>query len=85
MVASSPLPQLRPDLSSAGVFLVLRRMRMPLIVLIGIFAVSVLGLSLIPGQDAQGRPDRMGIFDSFNHGVSTFRQIGQAHGCHASK
>ena len=36
---------------------------MPLIVLIVIFAVSVLGLSLIPGQDAQGRPDRMGIFD----------------------
>jgi voltage-gated potassium channel len=62
---ASPLPELRPHLSSAGVFLVLRRMRIPLIVLIVIFAVSVLGLSLMPGRDAQGRPDRMGLFDSF--------------------
>jgi hypothetical protein len=45
-----PLPELGPHLSSAGVFLVLRRMRVPLIVLIVIFAVSVLGLSLMPGQ-----------------------------------
>jgi voltage-gated potassium channel len=65
-VAATPrVPELGPHLSSAGVFLVLRRMRIPLIVLIVIFAVSVLGLSLIPGQDAQGRPDRMGLFESF--------------------
>ena len=51
--------------SSAAIFLVLRRMRAPLIVLIVIFAVSVLGLMLIPGQDAEGRPWRMGIFDAF--------------------
>jgi voltage-gated potassium channel len=51
--------------SSAAIFLVLRRMRVPLIVLIVIFAVSVLGLTLIPGQDAEGRPWRMGIFDAF--------------------
>ena len=65
VVARSPLPQLGPHLSSAGLFLVLRRMRLPLIVLIIIFSVSVLGLSLIPGEDAQGRPDRMGLFDAF--------------------
>jgi voltage-gated potassium channel len=64
-VANPPLPELGPQLSSAGVFLVLRRMRVPLIVLIVIFAVSVLGLSLIPGRDDQGRPDRLGLFDSF--------------------
>ena len=40
--------------ASATIFLVLRRMRAPLIVLIVIFAVSVLGLTLIPGQDADG-------------------------------
>src|SRR5215208_2925849 len=51
--------------ASATIFLVLRRMRTPLIVLIVIFAVSVLGLTLIPGQDAQGRPSRMGFFDAF--------------------
>ena len=35
--------------ASESIFLVLRRMRTPLIVLIVIFAVSVLGLTLIPG------------------------------------
>jgi voltage-gated potassium channel len=75
-VASSPLPDLRPHLSSAGVFLVLRRMRIPLIVLIVIFAVSVLGLSLMPGQDAQGRPDRMGLFDAFYFMSYTATTIG---------
>jgi Trk K+ transport system NAD-binding subunit len=64
-VAKRPLPEIGPQLSSAGVFLVLRRMRVPLIVLVVIFAVSVLGLSLIPGRDSMGRPDRMGLFDSF--------------------
>src|SRR3712207_8254272 len=39
-------------------------MRAPLIVLIGIFSVSVLGLTLIPGQDAEGRPWDMGFFDA---------------------
>jgi voltage-gated potassium channel len=51
--------------ASESIFLVLRRMRTPLIVLIVIFAVSVLGLTLIPGQDASGRPWRMGFFDAF--------------------
>src|SRR3954451_16008551 len=51
--------------ASEAIFLVLRRMRVPLIVLIVIFAVSVLGLTLIPGVDAQGRPWRMGFFDAF--------------------
>ncbi len=51
--------------ASETIFLVLRRMRTPLIILIAIFAVSVLGLTLIPGQDAEGRPSRMGFFDAF--------------------
>src|SRR5215211_1250986 len=51
--------------ASATIFLVLRRMRAPLIVLIVIFAITVLGLTLIPGQDAEGRPWHMGFFDAF--------------------
>lgn len=47
------------------VFLVMHRMRTPLIVLIVIFAVSVLGLTLIQGQDADGAPHRMSFFDAF--------------------
>ena len=51
--------------AEATVFLILRRMRAPLIVLITIFSVSVLGLTLIPGADAEGRPHDMGFFDAF--------------------
>ena len=51
--------------ASATIFLVLRRMRVPLIVLTLIIAVSVLGLTVVPGQDEQGRPARMGVFDAF--------------------
>jgi Trk K+ transport system NAD-binding subunit len=51
--------------ASTTIFLILRRMRAPLIVLIVIYAVSVLGLTVIPGQDLEGRPYRMGFFDAF--------------------
>jgi voltage-gated potassium channel len=51
--------------ASATIFLILRRMRAPLIVLIVIFSVSVLGLTVIPAQDAQGNPSQMGFFDAF--------------------
>ncbi|MCK6391045.1 MAG: NAD-binding protein [Azonexus sp.] len=37
-------------------FLVLRRMRAPIIALIVIYAISILGLTLVPGIDAEGRP-----------------------------
>ena len=62
--------------ASASIFLVLRRMRAPLIVLIVIFAVSVLGLTLIPGEDADGRPYRMGFFDAFYFMSYTASTIG---------
>src|SRR6185437_13189219 len=51
--------------ASATIFLVMRRMRAPLIVLIVIFAVGTLGLTLSPGQEAAGRPWRLGFFDAF--------------------
>ncbi|SFZ70137.1 potassium channel family protein [Chitinimonas taiwanensis] len=46
-------------------FLVLRRMRAPLITLILIYAISVLGLVLIPGVDSNGQPYRMDFFHAF--------------------
>jgi voltage-gated potassium channel len=48
--------------ATATIFLILRRMRWPLIALIVIFAVSTLGLTLIPGRDGEGNPTRMGFF-----------------------
>jgi voltage-gated potassium channel len=62
--------------ASATIFLILRRMRAPLITLILIFAVSVLGLTLIPGQDDAGQPWRMSIFDSFYFMSYTATTIG---------
>lgn len=47
-------------------FLILRRMRAPLILLILIYAVSILGLTLIPGVDEQGRSaPPLSIFHAF--------------------
>lgn len=46
-------------------FLVLRRLRAPLITLIAVYAISVGGLALLPGVDADGNPGRMSIFHAF--------------------
>ncbi|HST82164.1 MAG TPA: potassium channel family protein [Kineosporiaceae bacterium] len=62
--------------AEATIFLVLRRMRAPLIILILIFAVTVLGLVLIPGRDAQGNTYRMGFFDAFYFMSYTASTIG---------
>jgi voltage-gated potassium channel len=70
------LPEAAAQAPSAGILLVLRRMRAPLIVVIVVFAVSVLGLTLVPGEDAQGRPTRMGIFEAFYFMSYTATTIG---------
>ncbi len=46
-------------------FLVMRRLRAPLITLITVYAISVAGLALIPGTAADGSPGRMSIFHAF--------------------
>ncbi|MFN2348750.1 MAG: TrkA family potassium uptake protein [Thioalkalivibrio sp.] len=46
-------------------FLFLRRMRLPLLVLTAAYSISVLGLVLIPGVDDQGNPWRMDFFHAF--------------------
>lgn len=51
--------------TSATIFLVMRRMRAPLISLIVIFSVCVVGLSLITGVDPDGNPARLSLFQSF--------------------
>ncbi|WP_374324522.1 TrkA family potassium uptake protein [Azonexus sp.] len=43
-------------MNNSTFFLVLRRMRAPIIALIVIYAISVVGLTLVPGVDAEGRP-----------------------------
>ncbi|MGB5639646.1 MAG: NAD-binding protein [Sedimenticolaceae bacterium] len=47
------------------VFLILRRMRQPLLTLLVVYAVSIFGLTQIPGQDPDGNLWYMSIFDAF--------------------
>jgi Trk K+ transport system NAD-binding subunit len=46
-------------------FLILRRMRTPLLALVVVYSVSVLGLVLIPGRDADGNTWHLGFFHAF--------------------
>ena len=46
-------------------FLALRRLRAPLITIICVYAISVGGLTLIPGLDAAGKPETMSFFHAF--------------------
>jgi Trk K+ transport system NAD-binding subunit len=62
--------------STDAIFLVMRRMRTSIICLVVIFAVSVAGLALIPGQDAEGNPARMTVFDAFYFMSYTATTIG---------
>lgn len=53
-------------MNDSVLFLVLRRMRSPLIVMILVYAISVFGLVLIPGVDAEGKPTPpLSFFDAF--------------------
>lgn len=47
------------------VFLFFRRMRAPLLVLLGAYAISIGGLVLMPGVDEQGNPWRFDFFHAF--------------------
>ena len=46
-------------------FLILRRMRAPLITLIVSYAIAVLGFTLMPGVDPEGNPWHMSMFEAF--------------------
>ena len=70
------LAGLEPEQASSAIFVVMRRMRVPLVTLIVIFFVSVVGLSLIPGVDLQGRPARLSLFDAFYFVSYTATTIG---------
>ncbi len=47
------------------IWIILRRLRTPFLILIVTFAVSIIGLVLIPGVDNNGNPYHMTFFDAF--------------------
>ncbi len=47
------------------IWIIIRRMRIPFLVIIVTFSISILGLTLIPGMDDQGHPYKMSFFDAF--------------------
>ena len=64
-------------MNSSVFFLALRRMRAPLIVLIVIYTISTLGLTLVPGVDAQGKSaPPMSFFHAFYFVSYTASTIG---------
>jgi voltage-gated potassium channel len=62
--------------ASSTIFLVMRRMRAPLIILIVIFSVSVVGLTLIPGVGPDAQPARISLFEAFYFMSFTATTIG---------
>ena len=87
-----PIPTGVP--TTDAVFLLLRRMRAPFVVLIVTFTVSMIGLSLIPGRTADGKPYKYTLFDAFYQvdgsstreyggaglGLAIAKNIGEGHG-----
>jgi len=58
------------------VSMIMLRMRTPLIILISVYAITILGLLLIPGVDDQGNPWRMSIFHALYYVSFTATTIG---------
>ncbi len=58
------------------VFLTLRKLRAPLLILIGVYALGITGLVLIPGVDEAGRASPMSFFHAFYFLTYTASTIG---------
>ncbi len=74
--ARLPVQIVSSSQAASSIFLIMRRMRMPLITLIVIFAICTLGLTLIPGVDANGKPVRISPFEAFYFMSYTASTIG---------
>ena len=60
----------------SSIFLIMRRLRAPLILLISILAISVLGLTLAPGIEVDGRPAHLSFFHALYFMSYTATTIG---------
>lgn len=69
-----PIPTGLPE--TDAVFILLRRLRAPFIVLIVNFSVSTVGLTFMPGVDADGKPYYLTPFDAFYQMTMTVTTVG---------
>lgn len=58
------------------IFLIMRRMRIPLIVVIATFSFCTAGMMFMPGVDPDGNPHRLNIFDAFYQMTITLTTVG---------
>ncbi len=63
-------------MAGSAFFLATRRLRAPILVLVGVFAVSIAGLVLIPGVDEQGREWHLSIAQALYFTAYTATTIG---------
>ena len=59
-----------------AIFLIMRRMRIPLIVVITTFSFCTAGMMFMPGIDPEGNPHRLTIFDAFYQMTITLTTVG---------
>lgn len=76
--AATPAPVDIPSTvpTTEVIFLIMRRMRAPLIVVIVTFSFCTAGMMIIPGQDPQGNPHRLTLFDAFYQMTITLTTVG---------
>ena len=58
------------------IWLILRRMRQPLLVLIGVYSIAILGMVLVPGVEQNGQTTRMDFFHAMYFVSYTSTTIG---------
>lgn len=58
------------------IFLIMRRMRVPIIVVITTFGFCTTGMMFMPGVDPQGNPYRLNLFDAFYQMTITLTTVG---------
>ncbi len=61
---------------NSALWIVLQKMRMPFLVIVSSYTISMTGLLLIDGVDASGNPYQMSIFDAFYFVTYTATTIG---------
>src|SRR5688572_21260413 len=63
-------------MASSALFLAARRLRPPILAIVAVFAVGMVGLTLIPGVDEQGHAWRMTVFQALYFMAYTATTIG---------